>query len=82
MGYLKDLHGMTLIGKVPEGTCQECATAHAPDLPHNRDSMAYQYKFYDKHGRFPKWKDAMEHCSPEMKELWIEELLKKGVKVE
>lgn len=25
MGYLKDVHGMTLLGNVPEGTCPECA---------------------------------------------------------
>lgn len=25
MGYLKDIHGMTLLGNVPEGTCPECA---------------------------------------------------------
>lgn len=48
MGYLKEVHGMTLLGKTPEGTCQECAVKHSPEQPHNRDSLAYQYKFYDK----------------------------------
>lgn len=51
MGYLKDIHGMTLLGNVPEGTCPECAVPHDPEQPHNRDSLAYQYKFYDQHGR-------------------------------
>lgn len=50
MGYLKEVHGMTLLGKTPEGTCPECAVKHSPEQPHNRDSLAYQYKFYDKHG--------------------------------
>lgn len=51
MGYLKEVHGMTLLGKTPEGTCPECAVKHDPEQPHNRDSLTYQYKFYDQHGR-------------------------------
>lgn len=47
MGYLKERHGMMMLGKPPEGTCPMCAVAHDPALPHNRDSLAYQYKFYD-----------------------------------
>lgn len=38
MGYLKEVHGMTLLGKTPEGTCPECAVKHDPEQPHNRDS--------------------------------------------
>lgn len=37
---------------------------------------------YDKHGRFPSWADAMEHCDPEVKEVWTKALEAKGVKVE
>lgn len=59
MGYLNNKHGMTMIGATPPGTCPECAVAHAPDQPHNRDSLCYQYKFYDAHGRWPTWEDAM-----------------------
>lgn len=40
MGFLKDLHGMTLLGNVPEGTCPECAVKHDPQQPHNKDSLA------------------------------------------
>ena len=82
MGYLKEKHGMMMIGHVPEGTCPECAVAHDPEQPHNRDSLAYQYKFYDKHGRWPTWADAMAHCTPEIKEFWTKELNKRGVKIE
>ena len=81
MGYLRDKHGITLLGKTPPGTCPECAVAHDPRMPHNRDSFAYQYKFYDAHGRFPTWGDAMEHCTEEIKALWLEALREHGVEV-
>lgn len=64
-----------------KGACQECAIYHDKELPHNKDSMFYQIKFYMKTGRNPSWKDAMAHCSDEMKELWTAELNKKGIEV-
>lgn len=82
MGYLNDKHGMTMFGATPPGTCPECAVAHAPDQPHNRNSLCYQYKFYDAHGRWPTWEDAMAHCSDEIKILWTKELKKRGVEIE
>lgn len=82
MGYLKDRHGFVLLGRTPPGACPVCAVKHAPELPHNRDSLAYQYKFYDEHGRWPTWADAMEHCTPEMRAIWVEELTARGVDVE
>lgn len=81
MGYLKDRHGFTLLGKTPPGTCPECAVKHDPDQPHNQQSLAYQYNFYDKHGRWPTWNDAMEHCSEEVKEYWRTALRERGVDV-
>lgn len=81
MGYLNDKHGMTMIGATPPGTCPECAVAHTPEQPHNRDSLCYQYKFYDAHGCWPTWADAMAHCPDEVKVMWAEELKKRGVKV-
>lgn len=39
----------------PKGTCPECAINHAPELPHNQQSLFYQYSFYGKHGRWPTW---------------------------
>lgn len=44
MGYLKKIYGMALLGKTQDGTCPECAVKHDPEQPHNRDSLAYQYK--------------------------------------
>ncbi|MCM1566064.1 MAG: hypothetical protein NC238_08990 [Dehalobacter sp.] len=65
----------------PPDTCQECAAKHDPDMPHNRDSLFYQYKFYNEHGRWPTWEDAMAHCPDEMKELWCQALRKLGVEI-
>ena len=81
-GFLKARHGMMMLGKTPEGTCPECAVAHDPALPHNQQSMAYQYHFYDQHGRWPTWADAMAHCSEEMKEQWKAGLKERGIEVE
>jgi hypothetical protein len=82
MGVLKDKHGVTLIGNPPPGTCPECATKHSQDLPHNQQSLTYQYKFYDKYGRWPTWKDAMAHCSNDVKNYWTEALKQYGIAVE
>ena len=82
MGYLKDGYGMQLLGKVPDGACPLCAVKHDPAQPHNQQSLAYQYKFYDQNGRWPTWADAMAHCTKEVKAYWTEELKKHGVVVE
>lgn len=76
MGYLEPF---TLLGQTPPGTCSKCATAHDPEQPHNQQSITYQYKFYDTHGRWPTWKDAMAHCSDEVKAFWIEALKEHGI---
>lgn len=81
MGFLKERHGAVLLGKTPEGTCPMCAVKHEPEMPHNKDSLCYQYKFYDQHGRWPTWADAMAHCAPEVKAIWRHELEARGVEV-
>ena len=70
--------GLMLLPAKP-GTCPECATEHEPHLPHNHDSLYYQYHFYFQHERWPTWHDAMAHCDPQMKSFWIEALAKRGV---
>lgn len=60
------------------GKCQECAGDHAPDAPHNAQSLHYQYAFYSKHGRWPTWKDALAHCPEPVAKLWEEELRRLG----
>ncbi len=64
-----------------EGTCPECGVEHEPELPHNQQSLFYQYKFYNEHDRWPTWKDAMEHCSEEVKQFWTDELRSRGIEV-
>lgn len=56
--------------------CQTCGQrpAHAPEQPHNAQSMYYQYVFYGEHGRWPTWKDAIAHCPADVSELWEREL--------
>lgn len=82
MGHLKEEYGCELLDMVPDGTCPECAVAHHPEQPHNRDSLTYQYKFYDKHGRWPTWADAMAHCPPEIQRFWKTALEERGVKID
>ena len=62
-----------------DGKCSECAVKHEPSEPHNQQSLAYQYSFKAKHGRWPTWLDAMGHCSPETQERWKNALREHGV---
>lgn len=56
--------------------CQVCARnpPHAPEEPHNAQSLFYQYAFYREHGRWPTWQDAVAHCSPDVRARWEREL--------
>lgn len=74
-----NLGGFRVHGKTPEGTCPDCAVAHPADLPHNQQSLHWQYRFREKHGRWPTWHDAMRHCTAEMKDCWLRELSAAGV---
>ena len=82
MGVLKDKHGIEIIGTTPPGTCSECAVAHDPEQPHNQQSLTYQYKFYDQHGRWPSWADAMAHCPQAVKDDWIAALKERGIEID
>lgn len=61
--------------------CQSCAVKHEADMPHNQESLYWQYWFYGQHGRWPTWSDAMSHCTDEMKQKWIVALKEHGIKV-
>lgn len=74
------MNTMTLLPPPPD-TCQQCAVKHDPTHPHNQQSLFWQYWFFMKHERWPTWKDAMEHCSDEMKAFWISALKEHGVDV-
>lgn len=55
-----------------KGNCLVCARNHKADEPHDADSMYYQVKFTDAHGRAPTWYDACAHFDAEKQELCIE----------
>ena len=61
--------------------CQECAVKHDSDMPHNQQSLYYQYKFYNQHGRWPTWKDALAHCTTEVQDVWKYELGLMGIQI-
>ena len=63
------------------GTCPDCAVKHDPTQPHNQQSIHYQYSFFADNNRWPTWADAMDHCSDEIKNQWIEALSEKGITV-
>lgn len=73
---IKDVEMMLLPPK--EGTCPICATAHEPEMPHNQQSLYYQYRFYGIRGRWPTWADAVAHCTDEMKQYWEQALRDEG----
>lgn len=72
--------GLTLLPCAPD-VCQSCAVKHEPGLPHDQQSLYWNYWFYGKNGRWPTWRDAMAHCTPEMQEHWIHALAEHGVEV-
>ena len=57
-----------------DGTCPVCATGHTPDLPHNAQSLYYQYRFYGLRNRWPTWADAAAHCTEAVRGQWRETL--------
>ncbi len=77
------LHEKTAMYLLPckPGVCQECAVDHAKDFPHDANSLYYQYHFLAEHGRWPTWKDALAHCTEDMRRRSTSVLLKMGVEV-
>lgn len=77
----KHLGPFSLLPPDDPDVCQECAVNHPPEHPHNQQSLHWQYWFYNEHGRWPTWEDAMAHCTEEMRAFWRDELLKRGVQL-
>jgi len=77
-------NAFTMLPPRPD-VCQVCAVKHDHDQPHNQQSIYYRIAFHAKHGRFPTWTDAMQHCTPEVQKEWRVKLValmrEKGVKV-
>lgn len=76
----KEFRSFMMLRPAPD-LCQTCAWKHEPDMPHNRDTLYYQTKFNLNKKRWPTWRDAMAHCTPEMKQSWANLLREKGVEV-
>ena len=55
---------------VKPGTCEFCAVKHGKDEPHDQQSLTYQVKFHQIHGRYPTWTDALSHCDEKTQSLW------------
>lgn len=70
----------TLMPSSPE-LCSQCARDHDPSVPHDQQSLHYQYAFYSEHDRWPTWADAMAHCDEEVKQVTIRVLRENGVEV-
>jgi hypothetical protein len=70
--------GMMLLPGPPDA-CPVCAVKHPPAMPHNRDSMHYQYRFFAIRSRWPTWADAAAHCAAEVQEFWRGEVEKEGI---
>lgn len=70
----------TLLPPSPD-KCQQCGIKHPPEQAHDGDSLYYQYWFKKHYGRWPTWKDAIEHCPPHIKKIWEEGLRKHGKEV-
>lgn len=46
---------------------------------HDRESLYYQYRFYQQQHRWPTWSDAMAHCTPERQREYVQALEELGV---
>ena len=58
------------------GRCPVCAATHAPEKPHMVNSLWYQMRFRQDHGRFATWADATRHCDDRV----LGEILRKAQK--
>lgn len=72
---------MMLLPPAP-GFCQVCAVDHAPEEPHNPQSLYWATARHMKGLPPPTWKDALAHVTPELRARWVEELAAHGVTVD
>lgn len=71
-----------VLAPAPEGTCELCAVNHDPEMPHDAQSMFYQYRFYNEVGRWPDWRDAMAHCDQRTRAIWRKAIEKYGINID
>jgi hypothetical protein len=48
--------------------CQVCGKQHEPSMPHDCQSLVYQFQFRGAQGRWPTWEDAAAHCEAVVRE--------------
>jgi hypothetical protein len=68
---------MMLLPPAP-GKCRFCAVDHPATGPHNAQSLFYQMRFHQSHGRWPRWSDALAHCGERTTWNWVRELTRIG----
>lgn len=66
----------------PEGHCPVCATQHAPEEPHNPDSLFWQTARWREHKEPPTWTDALAHVKEPARSFWVRELRSYGIEVD
>ena len=59
--------------------CQVCAHKHSPEEPHNAQSFYWATARSMERRPAPTWNEALEHCTPEMRAAWSEQLALRGV---
>lgn len=65
--------------------CAECGIEHPAELPHDVTTLQYQYWFRSAEARagraerWPTWRDAMAHCTPNMQAQWTGALYVMGI---
>lgn len=69
----------------PASGCQQCGREHPDELPHDAQSLTYQYWFRNQEAkagrpeRWPTWDDAMAHCTEPVQETWRATLVEMGI---
>jgi len=62
----------------PDGCCRICARAHAPEMPHDAQSVFYQMRFKMRYKREGTWLDAISHCAEYVQFPWKRALQRGG----
>lgn len=65
--------------KARPGACPECNADHHVSQAHRWGSDFYMNGFFDKHGVYPTWGDALAHCREDVRMNWEQVLLAQGV---
>lgn len=69
-----------LVPPAPDA-CQICAARHAPEQPHNPESLYWATKRALAGEPRPTWRDALAHVDEPLRRSWIAALKGRGVVV-